>query len=80
MNAEYARIREYLRAQAAKLEPVAIVDKVRGAMRDLREAAVRVPPARFAERPASDEWSGIARAPGAVASPSCVPRTRATEA
>jgi uncharacterized damage-inducible protein DinB len=58
VNPEYARIRDYLRAQAAKLEPAAIVDKVRGAMGDLRAAAVRVPAARFAERPASDEWSG----------------------
>ena len=58
MNAEYARIRAYLRAQAAKLEPPAIVDKVRAAMGDLRTAAGRVPAARFAERPAPDEWSG----------------------
>jgi len=58
VNAEYARIREYLRAQASKLEPPAIVDKVRAAMGDLRAAAGRVPAARFAERPAPDEWSG----------------------
>lgn len=58
MNAEYARIRDYLRAQAAKLEPPAIVDKIRAAMDDLRVAAGRVPAARFAERPAPDEWSG----------------------
>ena len=57
MSAEYARIRDYLRAQAAKLEPPAIVDKVRAAMGDLRAAAGRVPAARFAERPAPDEWS-----------------------
>ena len=58
MNAEYARIREYLRAQAAKLEPSVIVDKIRAAMGDLRAAAGRVPATRFAERPAPDEWSG----------------------
>jgi DinB superfamily len=54
----YERIRGYLKAQAAKLEPPAIVDKVRAAMADLRAAAARVPPARFAERPAPEEWSG----------------------
>lgn len=58
MNAEYARIREYLKAQGAKLEPPAIVDKVRAAMVQLRASAAAVPPTRFAERPAPDEWSG----------------------
>lgn len=58
MNPEHARIRDYLRAQAQKLEPAAIVDKVRGAMTDLRAAAAKVPPARFSERPAPEEWSG----------------------
>lgn len=58
MSPEHARIREYLRAQGAKLEPLAIVDKVRGAMGDLRVAAAKIPPARFAERPEPDEWSG----------------------
>jgi hypothetical protein len=58
VNAGYARIREYLQAQGAKLEPGAIVDKVRAAMADLRAAAAKVPPTRFAERPAPEEWSG----------------------
>lgn len=58
MNAEYARIREYLKSQGAKLEPPAIVDKVRGAMARLRASAAALPAARFAERPAPDEWSG----------------------
>lgn len=58
MNPGYARIREYLQAQGAKLDPAAIVDKVRAAMTDLRTAAAKVPAARFAERPAPEEWSG----------------------
>ena len=58
MNPDHARIRDYLRAQGAKLEPAAIVDKVRGAMADLCAAAGNVPPSRFAERPAPEEWSG----------------------
>ena len=58
MNPGYARVREYLQAQGAKLEPPAIVDKVRAAMADLRAAAAKVPRGRFAERPAPEEWSG----------------------
>ncbi len=58
MTDEEQRIRSYLTAQAAKLTPALIVDKVRAAMADLRSAAAAVPPARFAERPAPDEWSG----------------------
>ena len=58
LNPGYERIRDYLKAQGAKLEPPAIIDKVRAAMADLRIAAARVPPARFAERPAPEEWSG----------------------
>jgi hypothetical protein len=58
VNPGYARVREYLQAQGAKLEPPAIVDKVRAAMADLRTAAAQVPTARFAERPAPEEWSG----------------------
>jgi hypothetical protein len=58
MNEEQQRIRSYLVAQAAKLTPAAIVEKVQAAMADLRAAAVAVPPARFAERPEPAEWSG----------------------
>lgn len=58
MNEEQARIRSYLVAQGAKLTPVAIVEKVQAAMADLRAAAAAVPPGRFAERPAPEEWSG----------------------
>jgi DinB superfamily len=58
VNPGYARVREYLQAQGVKLEPAAIVDKVRVAMADLGTAAAKVPSARFAERPAPDEWSG----------------------
>jgi hypothetical protein len=58
MNEEEARVRSYLVAQGARLTPAAIVEKVRAAMADLRAAAVAVPPARFAERPAPEEWSG----------------------
>jgi DinB family protein len=58
MNEEQARIRGYLVAQGAKLTPAAIVEKVQAAMADLRAAAAAVPPARFGERPAPEEWSG----------------------
>ncbi len=58
MNEEQARIRSYLVAQGAKLTPAALVEKVRGAMADLRAAALAVPAARFAERPEPEEWSG----------------------
>src|SRR5690349_15476992 len=54
---EQARIRSYLQAQAAKLTPAAIIDKVRVAMADLRSAADAVPVARFDERPEPQEWS-----------------------
>jgi len=58
MNEEQARIRSYLVAQGAKLTPAAIVEKIQAAMADLRAAAAAVPPGRFAERPAPEEWSG----------------------
>lgn len=58
MNEEQARIRGYLVAQGAKLAPAAIIEKVRAAMGDLAAAAAAVPPARFAERPEPEEWSG----------------------
>jgi len=58
VSADHARIRDYLRAQGAKLPPGAIVEKVRDAMAELRAAAAKIPPSRFAERPAPDEWSG----------------------
>jgi hypothetical protein len=58
MTEEQARIRSYLVAQAAKLEPAAIVEKVQAAMADLAAAAKTVPSARFTERPAPEEWSG----------------------
>jgi uncharacterized damage-inducible protein DinB len=57
MTHEQQRIRGYLVAQGAKLSPAEIVEKVRGAMHDLRAAAVTVPPARFDERPAPEAWS-----------------------
>ena len=57
MTDEQRRIRSYLQGQGAKLSPAEIVDKVRAAMGQLHEAAVGVPPARFAERPAPEEWS-----------------------
>jgi uncharacterized damage-inducible protein DinB len=54
---EQLRIRGYLTSQAAKLSPEEIIGKVRAAMADLHAAAVAVPAARFAERPAPEEWS-----------------------
>ncbi len=57
MDDEQRRIRSYLEAQAAKLGPAALVDKVRVAMQELRSAAAAVPRARFDDRPAAEEWS-----------------------
>jgi uncharacterized damage-inducible protein DinB len=57
MTDEQTRIRGYLTAQGAKLSPGEIVDKVRAAMAELRAAAEAIPPGRFAERPAAEEWS-----------------------
>ena len=58
MTDEALRIRSYLKAQGAKLVPADIIEKVRGAMADLRRAALAVPAARFDERPQPEEWSG----------------------
>src|SRR3989442_877592 len=58
MTEEEARIRSYLEAQAAKLSPAAIIEKVRAAMAELRAAAGSVPPARVHDRPEPAEWSG----------------------
>ncbi len=58
MTDEGLRIRSYLHAQAAKLAPADIVDKVRAAMADLQRAALAVPAHRFDERPEPEEWSG----------------------
>jgi hypothetical protein len=57
MTEEEQRVRSYLTAQGAKLSPAAIVDKVRGAMAELRAAALAVPAGRFADRPADGDWS-----------------------
>jgi len=58
MNDEQRRVKSYLQAQGAKLSPGEIIDKVRAAMADVRAAATTVPPARFDERPAAEDWSG----------------------
>lgn len=57
MTDEERRIRSYLTAQGAKLSPPELVDRIRVAMEQLRQAAVAVPAGRFGERPAPDEWS-----------------------
>ena len=57
MTDEQLRIRGYLQAQGAKLAPPDLVERVRAAMGQVREAVTSVPPARFMERPATDEWS-----------------------
>jgi hypothetical protein len=57
MNDEQRRIRGYLTAQAAKLTPAEIVEKVGVGMAQLRAAAGAVPPARFNDPPAAGEWS-----------------------
>ena len=58
MTEEQQRVRGYLVAQAAKLTPAAIVEKIEAATTELGEAAVSVPPARWGERPEPKEWSG----------------------
>ena len=57
MTDEQLRIRGYLQAQGAKLPPPDLVERVRAAMGQVREAVTAVPAARFTERPATDEWS-----------------------
>jgi len=57
MTDEDKRIRGYLQAQAAKLSPPALIEKVQTAMDQLREAAASVPAARFWEQPEPNEWS-----------------------
>jgi hypothetical protein len=51
------RIAEYLHAQAAKLTPTQLIDKVRNDMQQLRTALLSVPAGRFDERPDPSEWS-----------------------
>ena len=46
-----------MQAQGAKLAPPELVEKVRAAMGQVREAVTAVPSARFNERPEADEWS-----------------------
>jgi uncharacterized damage-inducible protein DinB len=57
MTDEQKRIRSYLVAQAAKLAPREIVEKVGVAMLQLGAAAHAVPPTRFNDSPAAGEWS-----------------------
>lgn len=57
MNEEQQRIRSYLQAQAAKLSVPELVAKVRADQEQVRVAALAVPPARFATRPADGAWS-----------------------
>jgi uncharacterized damage-inducible protein DinB len=57
MTDEQLRIRSYLQAQGAKLLPAELIDKVRAAMEQLREAAMAVPAPRFGETPSAGEWS-----------------------
>lgn len=57
MTEEQQRIRGYLQSQAAKLSVPDLVEKVRSDQEQVRQAAEAVPSARFAERPAGDEWS-----------------------
>jgi uncharacterized damage-inducible protein DinB len=57
MTEEQQRIRSYLTVQSAKLAPAAIIEKVQAAMSEVLAAAAAVPVARFATRPAPEEWS-----------------------
>lgn len=54
---EADRIRSYLQAQAAKLSVPELVEKVRTDLLQVREALYGVPPARFSQRPAANDWS-----------------------
>ena len=58
MTDEQLRIRGYLQAQGAKLSPAELIERVRQAMGQVREAVLAIPAARFTERPAAGEWSG----------------------
>ncbi|MGD9932671.1 MAG: DinB family protein [Dehalococcoidia bacterium] len=55
---EFARIRGYLIAQAAKLSMPDLIVKVREDSLPLRQAAGLIPASRMADRPADGEWSG----------------------
>jgi hypothetical protein len=57
MTDEQKRIRSYLTAQGAKLSPSEIIDKIHGAMEQLRAALATVPIGRFDDRPNAEEWS-----------------------
>ena len=57
MTDEQLRIRGYLKAQGAKLAPAELVERVRVAMGQVRDAVTAVDATRFTERPAIDEWS-----------------------
>ncbi len=56
-NDEAQRVRSYLLTQANKLSIPDLVAKLRQDTLPLREVAAAVPPARFTERPAPDDWS-----------------------
>lgn len=59
MNDEFARVRGYLVAQAAKLSLPDLVEKVRRDSLPIWDAAASVPATRLSERPATEEWSAI---------------------
>ncbi len=54
---ESDRVRSYILAQANKLSLPDLVAKVRNDTAPLQQAAAAVPPSRFFERPASEDWS-----------------------
>ena len=56
-NDEAQRVRGYLISQANKLSLPDLVAKVRADGQPLYEAAAAIPPARFHERPAAEDWS-----------------------
>lgn len=57
MNEEQTRIRAYLQAQAAKLSPEALLEKLRADQDTLRSAATAIPADRFGDRPGEAVWS-----------------------
>jgi len=54
---EAERIRSYLQAQAAKLSPAGLIEKVRTDLEQVHEAMNGVPATQFSQRPAENEWS-----------------------
>lgn len=53
---ERERIRQYLLEQAAGKGTEELIERVEEGMRELRAAALAIPPERYGDRPPGDEW------------------------